>query len=102
MAAVKYSSWTLARLKAEQRKIEKAIEAKESKDRNKAITAVKQAARKSGFAISDLLDELGGKSDKPRRATKKASGRKKTGKVPPEKLRKSRTIVRASSTSKRM
>lgn len=92
-AARKYSGWSLDKLRAEKAKIEKAIDAREGEGRTNAIRAIKDAVRKSGFELSELIDDLrGGNSKrgpgrpagKKKSVSKKKARGKRTGKVPPK------------------
>ena len=86
MPGVNYSSWPLAKLKKERDRIDRAIENKDG-ERNKAIAAIKQAAKKSGFELKELFEDIGGSSNGggARRTKKKAGAkRRKLGKVPPK------------------
>ena len=83
---VNYSSWTVAKLEKEKTRIEKAIASKEGKERKKALAAMKAAAKKNGFDVSELLDDLGagGGASGKARGKKKAASRRSTGKVAPK------------------
>ena len=76
MAGANYSGWSVAKLEKEKEKIDKAIEARKSETRNKAIEELKQVAEKNGF---DLRDLVGGSS-----ARSKKSSSRRTGKVAPK------------------
>ena len=52
-----YTSWSLAKLKREQLKLEKAIKTKESLEKKQVVAELKAVAKKHGFALSDLLQE---------------------------------------------
>lgn len=85
MAAVRnYSSWSLEKLRSEKARIDKVIEKREAQGRGEAIRAIKQAVRKSGLALSELVEELHGTNTddvrgpgRPARKRKKAVSKKK-------------------------
>ena len=77
MANTTYAGWSIAKLEKEKEKIDKAIDAKRSESRSKAIDELKQVAEKNGF---DLKDLVGGGTG----ARAKKGGARKTGKVAPK------------------
>jgi len=77
-----YSTWSVAKLEKEKDKIEKAIAAKDGKERKRAIAEMKAIARRNGFDISDLLPDMG--TGGAARGKKRASAGKKSGKVAPK------------------
>jgi len=82
-----YSTWTLAKLEKEKNKIEKAIAAKDGKERKAALAQMKAIAQRSGFDVSELLSDMGGALKAvgtKTRATSAGKAGKKTGKVAPK------------------
>lgn len=78
-AARKYSGWSLDKLRSEKERIEKAIKVREG-GRHSAIQAIRDAVRKSGFELSELIDDLKGGGGKKRgrpAGKKKAASKKK-------------------------
>jgi len=55
-----YSTWSIAKLKKEAAKIDKAISTKELHERKSAMAEMRAVAKKHGFSLSDLLHEQGG------------------------------------------
>lgn len=55
-----YSEWSVSKLKAELAKIEKAIEAAESRERQTALDKVRSVAKQHGFELTELVDGAGG------------------------------------------
>ena len=82
MAATGYATWSVSRLEKEKARIEKAIQARQNRERAKALLAVKQAAKKNGFELGELVGDIGGKGGKGRAG--RTSGGRRTGKVPPK------------------
>lgn len=79
-----YSTWSIAKLEKEKDKIEKAIAAKDGKERKKAISEMTAIARRNGFDIGELLSDMGAKVTPGRKSKKRASSGKKVSKVAPK------------------
>lgn len=81
-----YSSWTVTQLEKEKDKIEKAIAAKDGKERKKAIAAMTAAAKRNGYDVKELLADFTGSSGSgvSKVSKKKSASGKKTGKVAPK------------------
>jgi len=72
--AVNYASWSVAKLKKEAAKIEKAINTKESRERKVVLAKLKTVAKQGGFELSELV------GDGRPAGKKKATGKKATAK----------------------
>lgn len=86
-----YASWSVAKLKREKSKIEKAIFQAEARDKKKAMAELVATARKNGFELKELLGSGSSGSATPRKkVAKKVAAKRgakkgvKRGKVPPK------------------
>lgn len=83
--ATSYAKWTLADLRKEQARIEKAIASKEGKERKAVLARVTSLAKKHGFSLDELTDEDSTAAPAQRRKAPKAKkSALKGAKVPPK------------------
>lgn len=87
--ATSYAKWSLADLRKEQSRIEKAIASKEGKEKKAVLAKVKTMARKHGFSLNELTDGAPASvaaATKPaaRKTSKKRSSALKGAKVAPK------------------
>ncbi len=81
-----YAKWSLADLRKEQTRIEKAIASKEGKQKKTVLAKVTSLARKHGFSLNELTEggAATGAIAPVRRSTRKKSSALKGAKVAPK------------------
>lgn len=84
--ATSYAKWSLADLRKEQARIEKAIASKEGKEKKAVLARVTTLAKKHGFSLDELTDDVvaSAPAKRQRRAPKARKSALKGAKIAPK------------------
>ena len=88
--ATSYAKWTLADLEREKARIEKAIEAKQGRERDSVMKKIATLASNSGFELDELFGDSAGRGPRGKKRASKKRGAARRGsavkgsKVPPK------------------